>query len=193
VTRNGQVLIPNLPVVPDLAGATLEMQRETGFADKGWFLTTTITFAPGTSSRADSAYCILLDTDGNPGTGNPGSGPDASSFGWDHAVCAPDPRGQGAIVYRPRRPGQPGILDLSPSPGTIGSVVDGPLGPVEALGGLFHESPTTDQRRFTVGGLGLESSFRFKIISMQWVDAPVVLTGVVDSMPDVGAPPGLVR
>lgn len=187
VTRNGQVLVPNVAVAPDVTTIAVEMRRETGFADKGWFLTVVTTFAPGTFSRADSAYCVLLDTDENSATGNPGSGPDARSFGWDWGVCAPDPRGQGAVVYRAGGTGGPSTAGL------VGGVPDGPLGPVQALGGILHEFPAADQARFTLGGVVPGPSLTLKVVVMQWADAPVLLTDVVDTAPDVGAAPVWIR
>jgi hypothetical protein len=72
VIRNGQVLIPNVSVVPDLVRAAIDVQHETAFLSESWTLSATVTFVAGTWSRTDSAFCFLLDTDEIPGTGNPG-------------------------------------------------------------------------------------------------------------------------
>ena len=33
----------------------------------------------------------------------------------------------------------------------------------------------------------------FKVKSLQWLDAPILNSDTIDTMPDVGRPPGLVR
>jgi hypothetical protein len=169
VIRNGVVMTPVVPVLPDLVAATVDVSSGN--------LTVTVSFASATLSRADTAFCLLLDTDENPATGNAGSGPDSATFGWDYSVCAVDPRGSTtAQIARALGPSQPGqIMPIGSSSATF---------------------PSADQARVTVPlsllGNG-NGRLAFKVISMQWVDAPIVNTAVIDWMPDVGLPPGLVR
>jgi hypothetical protein len=169
VIRNGVVMTPVVPVLPDLVAATVDVSSGN--------LTVTVSFASGTLSRADTAFCLLLDTDENPATGNAGSGTDSATFGWDYSVCAVDPRGSTtAQIARALGPSQPGqIMPVGSSSATF---------------------PSADQARVTVPlsllGNG-NGRLAFKVISMQWVDAPIVNTAVIDWMPDVGLPPGLVR
>ena len=56
--------------------------------------------------------------------------------------------------------------------------------------------PTSDSLRFTVPMSMLgndEGRMAFKVLSMQWVDAPVVNTAPIDWMPDLARPASLVR
>jgi hypothetical protein len=169
VVRSGVVMTPVVPIKPDLVAATIDVRSGN--------LTATISFAPGTLSHADTLFCVLLDTDENPATGNAGSGQDNATFGWDYSICAVDPRGstssQTAQALGPSQPGQ--IMPVTSSSTTF---------------------PSADQSRVTVPlsllGNG-NGRLAFKVISMQWVDAPIVNTAVIDWMPDVGLPPGLVR
>jgi hypothetical protein len=166
VIRNGLAMTPVVPVLPDLIAATIDVSSGN--------LTVTVSFAPGTLSRADTQFCLLLDTDENPATGNAGSGADSATFGWDYSVCAVDPRGSTtAQIARALGPGQ-----------------------ITPIGSSSATFPSADQARVTVplSLLGNSSGrLAFKVISMQWVDAPIVNTAIIDWMPSVGLPPGLVR
>ena len=169
VIRNGVVMTPVVPILPDLVAATIDVSSGN--------LTATVSFAPGTLSHADTVFCVLLDTDENSATGNSGSGQDRATFGWDYSLCAVDPRGsttsQIARALGPSQPGQ--IMPVTSSSTTF---------------------PSADQSRLTVPlsllGNG-NGRLAFKVISMQWVDAPIGSTAVIDWMPDVGLPPALVR
>jgi hypothetical protein len=169
VTRNGVVMTPVVPILPDLVAATIDVS--------GGNLTATVSFAPGTLSHADTLVCVLLDTDENPSTGNAGSGQDSATFGWDYSICGVDPRGStSSQIARALGPSQPGqIMPITSTSTTVLSADQSRLSvPLSLLG----------------NGNG---RLAFKVISMQWVDAPIVNTAVIDWMPDVGLPPGLVR
>jgi hypothetical protein len=169
VIRNGVAMTPVVPILPDLVAATVDVSSGN--------LTATVSFAPGTLSHMDTLFCVLLDTDENPATGNAGSGQDSATFGWDYSICAVDPRGSASSqIARALGPGQPGqVMSVASSSTTF---------------------PSADQSRVTVPlsllGNG-NGRLAFKVISMQWVDAPVVTTAVIDWMPDIGQPPALVR
>jgi hypothetical protein len=169
VIRNGVVMTPIVPIPPDLVAATIDVSSGT--------LTATVSFSPGTLSHADTMFCVLLDTDESPATGNAGSGADSATFAWDYSICAVDPRGsttsQIARALGPSQPGQ--VMPVTSSSATF---------------------PNADQSRVTVPLSVLGNSngrLAFKVIVRQWVDAPFVNTDVVDWMPNVGQPPGLVR
>jgi hypothetical protein len=169
VIRNGVAITPVVPNPADLVGATLDVS--------GGVLTAVVSFARGTLSQPDGLFCALLDTDESPATGNAGSGPDSATFGWDYSFCAVDPRGstisQIARALGPANPGQ--------------------IAPVSSTSMTF---PAADQARLTVplSVLGNDDGrLSFKFIAMQWVDAPIVNTAVLDWMPDLGLPPEVVR
>jgi hypothetical protein len=169
VIRDGVLVTPVVPVLPDLVAGLIE--------NTGGNLTATVSFAPGSLSRADTTFCVLLDTDENPTTGNSGLGADSASIGWDYSICGVNPRGSTtAQVSRALGPNQPGQV----------------LG----VGSSIVTFPGTDQARITVplSLLGNDDGrLSFKVLSMQWVDAPIINTAVLDWMLDVGQPPGLVR
>lgn len=171
VFRNGVLVTPVVLLpLPDLVAGTVTVD--------GGSLTVTVSFAQGTLSHADTFFCVLFDTDENPATGNLGSAGDEGTFGWDYSICAPDRRGSmAAVVSRALGPSQPGQ--------------------VAAVGSASLVFPSADQGRVTVplSLLGNDDGrMAFKVHAMQWVDDPVVFnTGIIDFMPDVGRPSGLVR
>jgi hypothetical protein len=140
----------------------------------GGNLTATVSFATGTLSHADTIFCVLLDTDENPGTGTPGGGADSAVFAWDYSICAVNPRGSSLAQISHATSAAEGI----------------------ATGTVPMTFPSADQGRFTVplSMLGNDDGrMSFKVKALQWVDAPIVNTDVIDAMPDVGRPAGLVR
>lgn len=164
VLRNGISVTPVVPIPPDLVSGTVSIS--------GGNLTATIGFAPGTLSHSDSFACLMLDVDENPGTGNPPPGGDPP-LGYDYSVCAVSPRGSTSAQ----------ISQLS------GGLATG----IGTVGVTF---PTADSLRFTVpmSLLGNDDGrLAFKIVSMQWVDAPVLNTAAIDWMPDLARAAGLVR
>jgi hypothetical protein len=166
VIRNGVTLTPVIPVRPDLIAATLDVS--------GGTLTATVSFAAGTLSHADTIFCVLVDIDENPATGNPGGGADNATFGWDYSICAVNPRGSTTAQI---------------------SRADTPTGGL-GIGSVPMTFPSADQARFSVplSTLGNDDGrMSFKVRSLQWLDAPILNSDTIDTMPDVGRPPGLVR
>ena len=164
VIRNGVSVLPTVPVPPDLVAATIDVA--------GGGLTATVSFAPGTLSHTDTFACVMLDVDENPSTGGAAAGGDVP-LGFDYSVCA--------VLPRASTSAQVSRIDGATASG-VGSV------PITFL--------SQDQVRFTVplGLLGNDDGrMAFKVTAMQWVDGPVLNTGVLDWMPDIGRAAGLVR
>jgi hypothetical protein len=135
-------------------------------------LTATISFAPGTLSHSDTFACLMLDLDENAATGTESASGDVR-LGYDYSICAVVPRGSTtAQVSR------------------LGS------GAAQSVGSAAVTFPSAAKASFTVpltllGGNNGRAAF--KVSSMQWVDAPIVNTGTLDWMPDLGQPAGTLR
>lgn len=164
VLRSGVLLTPFVAVPPDLVAATVTASAGS--------VTATVSFAPGTLSRTDTFACVLLDVDENAATGGPSAGGDVR-LGYDYSVCAVVPRGSATA--------QVSRIEAAAAVG-IGSA------PVTFV--------SNDQFRVTVplSLLGNDDGrVAFKVSSMQWVDEPILNTGAIDWMPDLGRAAGLVR
>jgi hypothetical protein len=164
VLRNGVSVTPVVPTPPDLVSVTVTVSNGN--------LTATIGFAPGTFSHADSFACLLLDVDENAGTGNPPPAGDPP-IGYDYSICAVNPRGSTRAQ----------LSQLS-------------SGAATGIGSVDVMFPSSDSLRFTVPMSMLgndEGRMAFKVVSMQWVDAPVFNTAAIDWMPDLARPATLVR
>lgn len=165
VIRNGVGLTPAVPVPSDLVAAFVMVQDGA--------LNAALMFAPGTLSRSDTFACLMLDVDENPATGSPGPGGDVPA-GYDYSVCAVLPRGSATA----------GISRLSA------------VGPAVAVGSVPATFPTDDSVTFSVPLAeigGASGRLALKVNAMQWVDAPIVNTGAMDWMPDIGLAPVVVR
>lgn len=165
VFRNGGSVTPIVPVLPDLAAATL--------AVSGGRLTATISFAPGTLSHTDTFACLMLDTDENASTGTPSAGGDVR-LGFDYSVCAVLPRA--STTAQISNLAGPTAVGVGTAPATFpGANQIQFTVPLSMLG--------NDDGRMA-----------FKVNALQWVDDPVVFnSGVIDVMPDLGVAAGLVR
>jgi hypothetical protein len=155
-------------IPPDLIAAAIEVS--------GGNATILVTFAPGTFERTFTLFSVLLDTDESPDTGNPGSGADATTFGWNYSISGVNPQGSTtAQISRALNPILPGQ--------------------VTSIGTATVTFPAADQARVVVplSLLGNDDGrMSFKVICQQWI-AGTISTGVLDWMPDVGQPPGQVR
>jgi hypothetical protein len=164
VVRNGVSLTPVVSSPSDLVAATVQVS--------GGNLTATISFAPGTLSHSDTFACLMLDLDENAATGTESASGDVR-LGYDYSICAVVPRGSTtAQVSR------------------LGS------GAAQSVGSAAVTFPSAAKASFTVpltllGGNNGRAAF--KVSSMQWVDAPIVNTGTLDWMPDLGQPAGTLR
>lgn len=164
VLRSGVLLTPFVAVPPDLVAATVTANAGS--------VTATVSFAPGTLSRTDTFACVMLDVDENAATGSPSAGGDVR-LGYDYSVCAVVPRG--SATAQVSRLDATGAVGIGSAPATFVS---------------------TDQFRVTVplSLLGNDDGrVAFKVSSMQWVDEPILNTGAIDWMPDLGRAAGLVR
>jgi hypothetical protein len=159
---------PSVPVSPDLVGATIEVS--------GGILTLTVSFAPGTLSQTQTLWAATLDTDENPATGSPGvdsGGGDAALIGGDYVIEGVMPRGSmQALVLRSTGPNQ-----------------------FVTVGTVAVSFPSANQARVAVplSLLGNDDGrLKFKVTCAQFL-ADAVTTAIVDYMPDLGLPPGVVR
>ncbi len=149
-------------VSPDLAGASAN-----AFAGK---LQLSVTFAPGTLDPQTTLVQVLLDTDRNPATGNPGSDAggvnDAGIIGVDYMVQ------MGAT--------QATILHFTGTPNTFTPVGTVAVSTVSNL--MVVEVP--------LSLLGDDDGqMNFKVTTFAQI-GPAAVTGVLDYMPNVGSAPG---
>jgi len=155
-------------VSPDLVGATINIS--------GSSLTLTISFAPGTLSQSDTVWQASLDTDENPATGCPGidsNHHDASLLGVDYFIQGVDPQGSTeAKVFQ---------VDASCSLTLVGTAT------------VTFPSATQAQVTVPLSQLGGgDGRMKFQVTVAQWVSA-TVQTVILDYMPNVGLPVGVVR
>jgi hypothetical protein len=166
-------------ISPDLVSATIEVT--------GGNLTLTVSFDSGTYSQADTLTNVFLDTDENVSTGSPGvpavgGTKDADLIGWDYAIEIPSPRGSSQASVR---------LSVGPSqPTQFGAVT----------GTATISYPAADQLRLTIplSAIGNDDGrLKFKVLCWQYLLNPTpgrgVTTTVLDYMPNLGDPPGVVR
>lgn len=176
VTYTGSVSDPagdalsdaRVAVSPDLVGATINIS--------GSSLTLTISFAPGTLSQSDTFWEAELDTDENPATGCPGidsNHNDASLLGVDYLIQGVDPRGSTEAQVMQD--------DASCFLTQVGTAT------------VTFPSATQTQVTVPLSQLGGgDGRMKFKITVSQWVSA-IAQTGILDYMPNVGLPAGVVQ
>jgi hypothetical protein len=154
----------SVPIAPDLTRATLEI--ETGV------LTATISFAPGTFSRTNTAVALVLDTDEDPSTGFTIEGTD-TLLGWDYVVGGP--RGEAPELFAVvERPGQPGHSIF--------------------VGAATVAFPSEDELQFSVSLALLgddDGRLKFRLAASQKQPSPPWVHS--DYMPDLEEAPGVVR
>jgi hypothetical protein len=161
------VRLSSIPISPDLVGATIEVANGS--------VTITVSFASGTLTQPDAYIVVSLDTDQNPATGYPGvstGGTDAGVIGGDYLVYIVDPRGSTRVAI---------AHAIGMAETTVGTAT------------VAFPSSDVAQVTFPLSLLGsTDGHMNFKVTASQWLSASTY-TAVLDVMPDVGLPPGVVR
>jgi hypothetical protein len=156
-----------VPVSPDLVSGTIEVSGAT--------LTLTATFAPGTLSQTQTLFNANLDTDENPATGFPS---EPSSLGVDYFIRA--------VV--PRNSTQARAFHVTGNASCLAV-------PCTLVGTSSVTFPTAEQARVIIPLTMLgndDGRMNFEVIVLQYLTDDTT-TPTLDTMPDRGQPPGVVR